>query len=181
MDIAQLWPFHSDFIIVTQRYETAILLAGFYVTETDHVSFERRTTDCEQSVSEVALFLSLAVASNTLLHAFGDAVLYNRKPETDFLVRNDPSDRVLSDFELTQGVKSDYISDVGNVAVSKLVVSSLHSQMRPFDLQNPAISQVFVFHLFGRVQEIVFTLSKHSDVLAYFVVLLQVLNDMGIS
>lgn len=53
--------------------------------------------------------------------------------------------------------------------------------MRSLDTQYSAIPQLLIFHLFRRVQEIVLTLSEHSNILADLIVLLKVFYYMGIT
>lgn len=127
MNITELRPFNPDFVVVGQWDKTPIFLTWFDVAKTDHINFECWTADSEKSVSEISLFLGLTVTCDTLLHAFGNAILYNWESETNFMVRNDSTDSVLAQFELTQRIRRDDISNVGDVAVPELVIASLHS------------------------------------------------------
>ncbi len=52
--------------------------------------------------------------------------------------------------------------------------------MRAFDTQDPAVSQVLIFHLFRRVKEVIFAFSEHSDCLTDLVMLFDVFDDMGV-
>ena len=75
------------------------------------------------------MFLSLTVPFQTLLHAFRDTLLDYRQSEADLLLGQHTTDSVLSDLILAERVWCDYVCDVGDVAVSELILACLDSQV----------------------------------------------------
>lgn len=100
-NIAQLRLIHSHLIVMRKGYKASCFLESFDVTKAHHINFKSGTANCQQSVSQIALSLGLSISCNAFLHTFRNSRLNDGHSQTNFLIWDQSSDCVLTNFILT--------------------------------------------------------------------------------